>query len=137
MVFLPFYAILRSVPDKFGGLLLIIYFFADFFLLNLFANDENNEEIIIDLQSPIEHVKRDTGTDTEFDIGTIIIFFYIGGADVNEPFTDMVIVLLIIHILEYTEVDIELMDAYYELLDYYAYIEKEFRQLRYKILFKE
>lgn len=40
--FLPFYAVLRSTPDKFGGLILIILIFIDIFLLESLGDEDDS-----------------------------------------------------------------------------------------------
>jgi quinol-cytochrome oxidoreductase complex cytochrome b subunit len=107
--FLPFYAILRAVPDKFGGLVLMGFFFVDFFLLDLISSDNNTCMLANNLSVEVNE-QADGVIENEFDIGTVILLFYLGGADIEEPYTDIISVLMLLHFYEFTEIEEELYE---------------------------
>jgi len=41
---LPFYAVLRSTPDKFGGLIIMFLTILDMFFLDLIMDDESEKD---------------------------------------------------------------------------------------------
>jgi ubiquinol-cytochrome c reductase cytochrome b subunit len=100
--FLPFYGVLRSTPDKFGGLLLMFGTIVDLFLLDMIEDDqEENDDVISgddDMSSDIEE---------DSDTGNLIVIFFLGGSDIDEPYTDLASILTLLQFLEYFEIDSE------------------------------
>lgn len=104
--FLPFYGVLRSTPDKFGGLVLMFGTIIDLFLIDTIFDDgevdfddsDGSNEISDDMDSEIED---------DDDTGSLFILFFLGGNDIDEPYTDLASILTLLQFLEYFEVDLE------------------------------
>jgi len=97
--FWPFYAVLRSVPNKFAGLLLIILIFIDIFLLeNL--NDDDDSAIFWELVNDSSYYSHPPGTFSianEMDIGVFLVLGYVGRCGVEEPYPDIAVTLTLIN----------------------------------------
>lgn len=108
--FWPFYAVLRSVPNKLGGLVLIVYLFIDIFLLENFnSDDEADLEYarlfdLVDDDSTVASISLDD----EEDIGTFLVLFYLGGQDIEEPYPDLASILTFIQFFEQCHFDFEI-----------------------------
>jgi len=106
--FLPFYAVLRATPDKFGGLLMIFLVLLDFFLIDIVLDDRQNDFSFAD-HSGVNGVTEHTDSDIEEDedVGTLLVLFFLGGSDIDEPFTDLASVLTLLQFLDYFDLDLE------------------------------
>jgi quinol-cytochrome oxidoreductase complex cytochrome b subunit len=98
--FLPFYGVLRSTPDKFGGLVLMFATIVDMFILDIIgAEDEEDFDInTLDLEGWMED---------EGGTASLIILFYLGGKDIDEPYTDLATILTFLQFLDYFDVEID------------------------------
>jgi hypothetical protein len=104
--FLPFYAVLRATPDKFGGLLLMFLVLADFFLIDLILDDEHNEFTFSDVGELDDNVEdMDSDIEEDDDTGTLLVLFFLGGSDIEEPFPDLASILTILQFLDYFDLD--------------------------------
>jgi ubiquinol-cytochrome c reductase cytochrome b/c1 subunit len=94
--FLPFYAVLRATPDKFGGLLLMVLMIVDLFLLDIILDDKENDYTLKDIEKITEN-SGNSEHDIEHDIdtGTFLVLFFLGGKDIDEPYTDLATVITI------------------------------------------
>jgi len=102
--------VLRSTPDKFGGLVLMFGTIVDLFLVDMFLDEttdvanmsiENSNNIIDDMDSEVED---------DSDAGSLYILFFLGGSDIDEPYTELASVLTLLQFLEYFEIEIEEQD---------------------------
>jgi quinol-cytochrome oxidoreductase complex cytochrome b subunit len=108
--FWPFYAVLRSVPNKLGGLIIIIFIFVDIFLIeNINADDESDlqHDNIFDLTSTLDTNQTIYNVENEEDIGTFIVLFYLGGIDTEEPYPDLASLLTLFHFFELFDFDLD------------------------------
>ena len=94
--FLPFYGVLRSTPDKFGGLVLMFGMIVDIFLFDLILDDLSGllllDRVSVDMDSDIEN---------DGDIGALTILFFLGGKDIDEPYTELAGILSLVQFLDY------------------------------------
>lgn len=102
--FLPFYAVLRSTPDKFGGLLLIFFTLIDLFLLDTLGSDDEDhflgiEEAVDDAEDDL----LDSEVDEDDDTGSLLIQFFLGGSDIDEPFPDLSTILTLLQFIDYID----------------------------------
>lgn len=104
--FLPFYAVLRSTPDKFGGLIIIFLTILDIFFLDLIIDDESEKDDL-DHSEGWDDDDEDIDSDIEEDdtAGILIILFILGGKDVDEPYTDIASILAILQFLDFFDLD--------------------------------
>ena len=99
--FWPFYAVLRSTPDKFGGLVIIVILFVDIFLVDTVGNDEDSA-FFWELVNDSSYYAQPPGAfslETEEDAGVFIVLFYLGHKGIEEPFTDLATALTLINFL--------------------------------------
>nr|YP_009118065.1 apocytochrome b [Paracercomonas marina]AJF22835.1 apocytochrome b [Paracercomonas marina] len=104
--FLPFYGVLRSTPDKFGGLLLMFGTIVDLFLIDTLFDETGEEEEdveAIDLDSD----DMDSEIEDDEETANLLILFFLGGSDIDEPYTDLATIITLLQFLEYFEIDIE------------------------------
>lgn len=97
--FLPFYAVLRCTPDKFGGLILIIIILVDIFLLES-STDEADSAFFWSLINESNYYSRPPGTfslENEIDVGVFIVLGFLGHRGIEEPYTDMAAALSLIN----------------------------------------
>jgi quinol-cytochrome oxidoreductase complex cytochrome b subunit len=106
--FLPFYAVLRATPDKFGGLILMFFVLIDLFLLDIILDDQHNYFNFEDI-SNLDNLNFDMEVDIEEDddFGTLLILFFLGGSDIDEPYTDLASILTLLQFLDYLDLNIE------------------------------
>lgn len=100
--FLPFYGVLRSTPDKFGGLILMFATIVDTFIIDLLGDEDDNlldsEDDMLDFENWIED---------EDDFGSLLVLFFLGGKDIDEPYTDIATILTFLQFLDYFDLEIE------------------------------
>jgi len=79
----------------------------DLFLIDTILDDEEDDdledidgsdELIDDMDSEIEE---------DDDIGNLLVLFFLGGSDIDEPYTDLASILTLLQFLDYFEVDLE------------------------------
>lgn len=106
--FLPFYAVLRATPDKFGGLLLMFLVLVDFFLVDLILDDKHNEFTFNDVEDLDEsNEEMDSDIEEDDDTGTLLVLFFLGGSDIDEPFTDLASILTLLQFLDYFDLNFD------------------------------
>ena len=98
--FLPFYAVLRSTPDKFGGLLLMFLTLVDFFLLDLLLDDEEDLAFLSVNQVLEEELDEDE------DTASLFVLFFLGGRDIDEPYTELSSILTFLQFLDYFDLNL-------------------------------
>jgi ubiquinol-cytochrome c reductase cytochrome b/c1 subunit len=104
--FLPFYAVLRSTPDKFGGLIIMFLTILDMFFLDLIMDDESEKDDL-DHSEGWDEDDEDMDSDIEEDdtAGILLILFVLGGKDIDEPYTDIASILAILQFLDFFDLD--------------------------------
>jgi ubiquinol-cytochrome c reductase cytochrome b subunit len=105
--FLPFYGVLRSTPDKFGGLVLMFGMIVDLFLIDTILDDEENDDLEDIDGSDDSSDDMDSEIEEDDDIGNLLVLFFLGGSDIDEPYTDLAAILTLLQFLDYFEVDLE------------------------------
>jgi ubiquinol-cytochrome c reductase cytochrome b subunit len=107
--FLPFYAVLRSTPDKFGGLILIFFILFDIFLIDIIIDSTINLFKLNDTTSFLHNnfIIIDTDLEEDDDAGFLIILLFLGGRDIDEPYTDISIILSFLQFLDYFDLELE------------------------------
>jgi len=106
--FLPFYAVLRATPDKFGGLLLMFLVLVDFFLIDLILDDKHNEFTFNDVEDLDEsNEEMDSDIEEDDDTGILLVLFFLGGSDIEEPFTDLASILTLLQFLDYFDLNFD------------------------------
>jgi quinol-cytochrome oxidoreductase complex cytochrome b subunit len=95
--FLPYYSVLRSTPDKLGGFVLMFITIFDMFILNSLDDDDSNE--IEGDEYDDAHVDEEEDGDT----WALLLLFFLGGKDVEEPYTDIATLLTFLQFLDYFE----------------------------------
>ena len=106
--FLPFYAVLRATPDKFGGLILMFLVLIDFFLIDLILDDKHSDFLFHDLTYLDENSEEmDSDIEEDDDTGTLLILFFLGGSDIEEPFTDIASILTLLQFLDYFDLNFD------------------------------
>jgi len=106
--FLPFYAVLRATPDKFGGLILMFLMIIDLFLVDIIWDDKQDSFSLADkeeLTGTSEYFEADIEEDE--DLGVLIILFFLGGKDIDEPYTDLAGILTLLQFSDYFEIELE------------------------------
>ena len=99
---------LRATPDKFGGLLMIFLVLIDFFLIDIILDDKQNEFNFIDNLGLIEFSEMvESDIEEDEDIGILLVLFFLGGSDIDEPFTDLASILTLLQFLDYFDLNIE------------------------------
>jgi len=78
------------------------------FLVDLILDDKYNQfnfedindldELVVDLDSDIEE---------DDDTGTLLVLFFLGGSDIDEPYTDLASILTLLQFLDYFELNFE------------------------------
>lgn len=105
--FLPFYGVLRSTPDKFGGLVLMFGMIVDLFLIDTILDDEEDDDLE-DIDGSDDLIDdMDSDIDEDDDIGNLLVLFFLGGSDIDEPYTDLASILTLLQFLDYFDVDLE------------------------------
>lgn len=105
--FLPFYGVLRSTPDKFGGLVLMFGMIVDLFLIDTILDDEEDDDLE-DIDGSDDLMDdMDSEIEEDDDIGNLLVLFFLGGSDIDEPYTDLASILTLLQFLDYFEVDLE------------------------------
>lgn len=92
--FLPFYAALRSTPDKFGGLLLIFLTLVDVLLIDAITDSD------VDFLEELEDTDEEEIENDE-DLGILVIIFFLGGSDIDEPYTDLTTIPTFLQFMDY------------------------------------
>lgn len=106
--FLPFYGVLRATPDKFGGLILMFGMILDVFLLDLILDDADENKWLLDTQDVDDlYAGMDSDIEDDDDVGALIILFFLGGKDIDEPYTDLASILTLLQFLDYFDLDLE------------------------------
>jgi len=105
--FLPFYAVLRATPDKFGGFLLMFLVLADLFLLDIIMDDKtgldlNDDSGLVDYYDDAEHEIEE-----DLDAGLLFVYFFLGGRDIDEPYTDLSSGLTLVQFLDLFDLRME------------------------------
>ena len=97
-----------------NGLIIIFLALADLFLFDLVFGDE--ETLVINVDYSAYYGDSDIESDIEEDVeaGNILVLFFLGGQDIDEPYTDLASALTIVQILDY--VDFSLDDDEAEIL---------------------
>lgn len=93
--FLPFYATLRCTPDKFGGLIIIFLMIVDMFLLDVFSEEDTNT-----ISFNNEQTFEDSDIVIDVSTGSLLVLFFLGGSDIDEPYTDLSSILTLIQIFD-------------------------------------
>ena len=78
----------------------------DLFLIDTILDDhagnmediDGSDEMVDDMDSEIEE---------DDDIGNLLVLFFLGGSDIDEPYTDLASILTLLQFLDYFEVDLE------------------------------
>ena len=105
---MPFYAVLRATPDKFGGLILMFLVLIDFFLIDLILDDKHSDFLFHDLTYLDENSEEmDSDIEEDDDTGTLLILFFLGGSDIEEPFTDIASILTLLQFLDYFDLNFD------------------------------
>jgi len=99
---------LRATPDKFGGLILMFFVLIDIFLIDLILDDRHNEFNFSDIDD-LDELSLDFDADIEEDddAGTLLVLFFIGGSDIDEPYTDLASILTLLQFIDYFELNFE------------------------------
>jgi len=105
--FLPFYAVLRATPDKFGGFVLMFLVLADLFLFDIIMDDKtgidlNDDAGAVDYYDDAEH-----DIEEDLDAGLFFIYLFLGGRDIEEPYTDLSSGLTLLQFLDLFDVRLE------------------------------
>jgi ubiquinol-cytochrome c reductase cytochrome b/c1 subunit len=112
--FLPFYAVLRSTPDKFGGLVLIFLTIIDLLILDLINSDLQSDFFFIndisDWTDNYNSIELDIEEDD--DIAFLLILLFLGSRDIDEPYTDLASTLTLIQFLDYFDLNLDNTDSY-------------------------
>ena len=93
--FLPFYAVLRSTPDKFGGLVLMFLTLLDLFVIDFDDEEESegeNDNIQLEMDGCIED---------DTNASSLLILFFLGRKDIDEPYTDLSTLLTFLQFSDY------------------------------------
>lgn len=96
--FLPFYGVLRSTPDKFGGLVLMFGMIVDLFLIDTI----NSEDDLAFLEGRVEEKEEVWYNDDE--TSAMFMLFFLGGRDIEEPYTDIASILSLLQFLDYFDI---------------------------------
>lgn len=99
---------LRSTPDKFGGLILMFGMILDVFLLDLIL-DDSTSDVLDDVESMDEGdimAGMDSEIDDDDDVSALVILFFLGGKDIDEPYTDLASILSLLQFLDYFDLDL-------------------------------
>ena len=99
--FLPFYGVLRSTPDKFGGLVLMFGTIIDLFLADMLLGEEEEEDFLEDNAEDLVEEDMDSEIDPDEDTGSLLVLFFLGGRDIDEPYTDLAAILTMLQFLDY------------------------------------
>jgi len=102
--------VLRSVPNKLGGLILILFLFVDIFLIETINSDDEADlrySQLFDLSTYISSNRTVINTENEEDIGTFIVLFYLGGVDIEDPYPDLASALVLLHFFEHFDLNFE------------------------------
>jgi quinol-cytochrome oxidoreductase complex cytochrome b subunit len=102
--FLPFYGVLRSTPDKFGGLLLMFGTILDTFLFDLILDDVTEEGFEVEDEDFL-FTDMDSEIEEDEDVGALIVLFFLGGKDIDEPYTDLASILTLLQFIDYFEIE--------------------------------
>lgn len=106
--FLPFYGVLRSTPDRFGGLILMFGMIVDVFLLDIILDDATEENFIEEETETNDFLEgMDSDIEEDDDIAALIVLFFLGGKDIDEPYTDLASILTLLQFLDYFDLDFE------------------------------
>jgi len=109
--FLPFYAVLRSTPDKFGGLILIFFIIFDLFVFDLIINDQYYDFTIKDNIDIIDIDDiNEFDIEDDDDIAILAILLFLGGKDIDEPYIDLASLLVLIQFLDYFDLNLDAYD---------------------------
>ena len=100
--FLPFYAVLRSTPDKFGGLVMMFLTLVDLFIVDFI---DDTDESSCELTLSDESEEADLVIEDDSDAGTLFIIFFLGGKDIDEPYTDLSTVLTFLQFSDYFDLE--------------------------------
>ena len=98
------------MPNKLGGLLLIIFLFIDIFLFETVNSDDEADlrySQLFDLSTFVPSNRTVINTENEEDIGTFIVLFYLGGVDIEEPYPDIASALVLLHFFEHIDLNFE------------------------------
>jgi len=105
--FLPFYAVLRSTPDKFGGLIIIFLALADLFLFDLVFGDEDTLVLNTDFAAYYNDVDVESDIEEDIEAGNILVLFFLGGQDIDEPYIDLASALTIVQLLDFVDFSLD------------------------------
>jgi hypothetical protein len=53
----------------------------------------------------------DSDIEDDDDVGTLIVLFYLGGKDIDEPYTELASILTMLQFLDYFDLDLEENDS--------------------------
>ncbi len=107
--FLPFYAVLRSTPDKFGGLVLIFLILIDLFFIDIIVDQKTSNFFFTNMYNfvPSQYTLLDSNMEEDDDVGIFIILLFLGGYDIDEPYTDLASLLAFLQFLDYFDLNID------------------------------
>jgi len=75
----------------------------DLFLIDTIETEQAADDSIIvddDVDSDIDEVIED-----DSDTGNLFVIFFLGGSDIDEPYTDIASILTLLQFLEYFEIE--------------------------------
>jgi len=81
----------------------------DLFLIDTILDDEEDgEDMLEDEEGPDDMSDdMDDVIEEDEDVGNLLVLFFLGGSDIDEPYTDLAAILTLLQFLDYFEIDLQ------------------------------